>query len=85
MNKNFGIPLALFLLSMLFTLMLNPVVLLVVGMVICVVAVLKYHARKVAESKLGASLLFRSGLAVIVGSIVTIAFVLTAMSGLFSK
>lgn len=85
MNKNVAIPIALLLLSALLTLMFNPVVLLVVGVVICVVAVLKFRALKVTESKLGANLLFRSGLAVITGAIVAVIFVLAAMSGLFGK
>lgn len=85
MNKNVIVPIALLLLSALLTLMFNPVALLVVGVVICVVAVLKYRALKVTESKLSANLLFRSGLAVITGAIVAVAFVLAAMSGLFGK
>lgn len=85
MNKNVAIPIALLFLSVLLTLMFNPVALLVGGVVNCVVAVLKYRAGKVTESKLSANLLFRSGLAVIAGAIVTIAFVVTAMSGLFGK
>ena len=85
MNKSVAIPIALLLLSALLTLMFNPVVLLVVGVVICVVAVLKYRALKVAESKLSANLLFRSGLAVIAGAIIAVIFVLAAMSGLFGK
>ena len=85
MNKNIALPIALFFLSALLALMFNPVVLLVVGVVICVVAVLKYRAQKIAESKLGANLLFRSGLAVISGAIVAVVFVLAAMSGLFGK
>jgi hypothetical protein len=85
MNKNVGVPIALFFLSVCLTLMFNPVALLVFGVVICVVAVLKYRARKVAESKLGTNLLFRSGLAVIAGAIVAVVFVFAAMSGLFGK
>lgn len=85
MNRNLVIPIALLLLSALLTLMFNPVALLVVGVVICVVAVLKYRALKVTESKLGGNLLFRSGLAVITGAIVAVAFVFAAMSGLFGK
>ena len=85
MNKNLLIPVALFFLSVLLTVMLNPVALLVVGVVICVVAVLKYRALKVTESKLGANLLFRSGLAVVTGAIIAVIFVLAAMSGLFGK
>ncbi|HWR75818.1 MAG TPA: hypothetical protein VN283_01240 [Thiobacillus sp.] len=85
MNKNVAIPIALLFLSALLTLMFNPVALLVVGAVICVVAVLKYRASKVSESKLGANLLFRSGLAVIAGAIVAVVFVFAAMSGLFGK
>lgn len=85
MNKNVAIPVALLFLSALLTIMFNPIVLLVVGVVICVVAVLKYRAQKVTESKLGANLLFRSGLAVITGAIIAVIFVLAAMSGLFGK
>jgi hypothetical protein len=85
MNKNVLIPIVLFFLSVLLTVMLSPVALLVVGVVICVVAVLKYRALKVTESKLGANLLFRSGLAVIAGAIIAVIFVLAAMSGLFGK
>jgi hypothetical protein len=85
MNKNVLIPIALFFLSVLLTVMLSPVALLVVGVVICVVAVLKYRALKVTESKLGANLLFRSGLAVIAGAIIAVIFVLAAMSGLLGK
>jgi len=65
--------------------MFNPVVLLVIGVVICVFAVLKYRAQKFTESELGANLLFRSGLAVIIGAIIAVIFVLAAMSGLFGK
>lgn len=85
MNKNVLIPIALFFLSVILTVMLNPVALLVVGVVICIVAVLKYRALKVTESKLGSNLLFRSGLAVITGAIIAVIFVLAAMSGLFGK
>jgi hypothetical protein len=85
MNKNVAIPVALLFLSALFTIMFHPFVMLVVGVIICVVAVLKYRAQKVTESKLGANLLFRSGLAVITGAIIAVIFVLAAMSGLFGK
>lgn len=85
MNKNILMPIALFFLSVILTVMLNPAALLVVGVVICVVAVLKHRALKVAESKLGANLLFRSGLAVITGAIIAVIFVVAAMSGLFGK
>ena len=85
MNKNVGIPIALFLLSMLLTVMFNPFILLLMGAVICVIAVLKYRARKVAEPKLGGDLLFRSGLTFIAGDIIAVAFVFVAMSGLFGK
>ncbi len=85
MNKNVAIPVALLFLSALLTIMFHPFVMLVVGVIICVVAVLKYRAQKVTESKLGANLLFRSGLAVITGAIIAVIFVLAAMSGLFGK
>jgi heme/copper-type cytochrome/quinol oxidase subunit 2 len=85
MNKKVAIPVALLFLSALLTIMFNPVVLLVVGLVICVVAVLKYRAQKVTESKLSSNPLFRSGLAVITGAIIAVIFVLAAMSGLFAK
>lgn len=85
MNKNVGVPIALFLLSMLLTVMFNPVVMLLMSVVICVIAVLKYRAQKVAETKLGGDLLFWSGLAFISGVIVAVAFVFAAMSGLFGK
>lgn len=84
-QKCWHTPIALLLLSALLTLMFHPAASLMVGVVICVVAVLKYRARKVAGSTLGASLLFRAGLAVISGAIVAVAFVLAAMSGLFGK
>jgi heme/copper-type cytochrome/quinol oxidase subunit 2 len=85
MNKNILIPIALFFLSMILTIMFNPIALLVVGLAICVVAVLKYRAEQVLKSKLGANSLFRSGLAVIAGAIVAVVFVFAAMSGLLSK
>jgi hypothetical protein len=85
MKKNILILIALFFLSALLTVMLHPVAILMTGVVICVIAVLKHRSQKVTELKLGATLLFRSGLAVIVGAIVAVAFVLAAMSGLFGK
>ncbi|HQU79798.1 MAG TPA: hypothetical protein PLU47_10045 [Azonexus sp.] len=85
MNKNIAVPIALFFLSALLTVMLHPAALLLAGAVVCVIAVLKYRSRKVAELKLGATLLFRSGLAVIAGAIVAVAFVFAAMSGLFAR
>jgi uncharacterized membrane protein YfcA len=85
MNKNIVVPIALFFLSALLTVMLHPAALLLAGAVICVIAVLKYRSRKDTELKLGATLLFRSGLAVIAGAIVAVASVLAAMSGLFSR
>ena len=85
MNKNIAVPIALFFLSALLTVMFHPAVLLLAGAVVCVIAVLKYRSRKVIELKLGATLLFRSGLAVVAGAIVTVAFVFAAMSGLFAR
>lgn len=85
MNKNIAVPIALFFLSALLTVMLHPAALLLVGAVVCVIAVLKYRSQKVTELKFGATLLFRSGLAVIAGAIVAVAFVLAAMSGLFAR
>ena len=85
MTKHVVLPAALFFLSTLLTLMLHPAALLVAGVVICVIAVLTYRSRKGSELKLGATLLFRSGLAVIAGAIVAVASVLAAMSGLFSR
>ena len=85
MNKNIVVPIALFFLSALLTVMLHPAALLLAGAVVCVIAVLKYRSRKVNGLKLGATLLFRSGLAVIAGAIVAVAFVIAAMSGLFAK
>ena len=85
MNKNIVVPIAFFLLSALLTFMLHPAALLLAGAIVCVVAVLKYRSQKVAEPKFGVTLLFRSGLAVIAGAIVAVAFVLAAMSGLFAK
>ena len=85
MNKNIVVPIALFLLSALLTVMLHPAVLLLAGAIVCVIAVLKYRSRKVTELKLGATLLFRSGLGVIAGAIVAVAFALAAMSGLFGR
>lgn len=85
MNRNIVLPIALFFLSALLTVMLHPVALLLAGAVTCVIAVLKYRSRKVTELKLGATLLFRAGLAVIAGAIVAVAFVLAAMSGLFGR
>lgn len=84
MNRNIVVPTALFFLSALITVVLHPAALLIAGAVICVIAVLKYRSRKDTELKLGATLLFRSGLAVIAGAIVAVASVLAAMSGLFS-
>jgi heme/copper-type cytochrome/quinol oxidase subunit 2 len=85
MNKNVAIPIALLFLSALLSLMFNPVALLVGGAVLCIVAALRYRAGKVSESKLGTNVLFRSGLAVIAGAIVAVAFVFAAMSGQFGK
>ena len=85
MNKNIVVPTALFFLSALLTVMLHPAVLFLAGSVICVIAVLKYRSRKDTELKLGATMLFRSGIAVIAGAIVTVASVLAAMSGLFAR
>ena len=85
MNKNIVVPTALFFLSALLTVMLHPAVLFLAGSVICVIAVLKYRSRKDTELKLGATMLFRSGLAVIAGAIVAVASVLAAMSGLFAS
>ncbi len=65
--------------------MFHPAAILLAGAVVCVFAVLKYRSQKVAELKLGATLLFRSGLAVLAGAIVAVAFVLAAMSGLFAR
>ena len=84
MNRNIVVPTVLFFLSALLTVMLHPAALLIAGAVICVIAVLKYRSRKDTELKLGATLLFRSGLAVIAGAIAAVASVLAAMSGLFS-
>ncbi|WP_205201469.1 hypothetical protein [Azonexus hydrophilus] len=84
MNRNIVVPTALFFLSALITVVLHPAALLIAGAVICVIAVLKYRSRKDTELKLGATLLFRSGLAVIAGAIAAVASVLAAMSGLFS-
>jgi hypothetical protein len=82
---NIAIPLALFFLSGLLTAMLPPAAMLLAGAVVCVIAVLRYRSQKVAEQKLGATLLFRSGLALLAGAIVAVAFVLAAMSGLFAR
>jgi uncharacterized membrane protein len=79
MNKNVAIPIALLLLSVYLTLMSSPFVLLLVGVVICVVAIFKYRALKVTESKLGDNLLFRSGLAVIIGAIISVIFMIGAL------
>ena len=84
MNRNIVVPTALFFLSALITVVLHPAALLIAGAVICVIAVLKYRSRKDTELKLGATLLFRSGLAVIAGAIAAVASVLATMSGLFS-
>ena len=85
MNKNVVVPVALFFSSVLFSLMVHPIVLLVAGAAICLFVILKHRAREGAEPKLGVSLLFRSGLAVTTGAIAAAVFVFTAMSGLLSK
>ncbi len=85
MSKSAALPIALFFLSALLAVMLQPVALLLAGAVVCVIAVLKYRSRRVTELKLGATLLFRSGLAVIAGAIVAVAVVLAAISGLFGR
>lgn len=85
MNKNIAVPITLFFLSALLTVMFHPAVLLLAGAVVCVIAMLKYRSRKVIELKLGATLLFRSGLAVVAGAIVAVVFVFAAMSGLFAR
>lgn len=82
---NIAAPIALFILSALLTVMFHPAALLLAGAIVCVIAVLKYRYRKVTDLKLGATLLFRSGLGVISGAIVAVAFVSAAMSGLFGK
>jgi heme/copper-type cytochrome/quinol oxidase subunit 2 len=85
MKKDIFIPIVLFFLSVILTVMLNPVALLVVGVVICVVAMLKYRASMVAKSTQGSNTLLRTGLAVIAGAIVAFVFVFAAMSGLFGR
>jgi hypothetical protein len=85
MNKNVVIPIVVFFLSTLLTLMFHPVALLVAGVTICVIATLRFRVRKVIEPKLSSKLLFRSGFAVIAGAISAVVFVLTTMSGLFNK
>jgi hypothetical protein len=85
MNKNIAVPIVLFFLSALLTIMFHPAVLLLTGAVACVIAVLKYRSRKAGELKLGATLLFRSGLAVTAGAIIAVAFVFATMSGLFAR
>lgn len=85
MNKNNSVPIALFLLSTLLTVMFQPAALLLAGAFICAIAVLKRRSQKVAELNLGATLLFRSGLAVMAGAIVAVAFVFAAMSGLSAR
>lgn len=85
MNKTIVVPIALFFFSALLTVMLHPAALLLAGAVVCVIAVLKNRSRKLTELKPGTTLLFRSGLAVIAGAIVAVAFVLAAMSGLFAR
>jgi hypothetical protein len=62
MNKNVVVPVALFFPSVLFSLMVHPIVLLVAGAAICLFAILKHRAREGAEPKLGVSLLFGQGL-----------------------
>lgn len=85
MNKDIALPIALFFFSALLTVVLHPAALLLAGAVVCVIAVLKYRSQKVEELKLGTTLLFRSGLAVLAGAIVAVALVLAAMSGLFAR
>lgn len=85
MNRNVVVPVVLTFLSALLTLIFHPVAMLVAGVAIYVIAVLKCRTRKVTETKLGVTLLFRSGLAVIAGAIVAVAFVLTTMFGLLGK
>lgn len=85
MTKHVVLLTALFFLSALLTVMFHPPVLLLAGAVVCAIAVLKYRSRKDTELKLRATLLFRSGLAVIAGAIVAVASVLAAMSGLFAR
>lgn len=85
MNRNVVVPVVLTFLSALLTLIFHPVAMLVAGVAIYVIAVLKCRTRKVTETKLGVTLLFRSGLAVISGAIVAVAFVFTTMSGLLGK
>ena len=85
MNKNTLLPIVLFLLSVILTVMFNPAAVLVVGLIICIVAVLKRRSKEVPESKLGTNTLFRSGLAVIAGTVTSTVLVIAAMSGLLSK
>ena len=62
MNKNVSILIAVFLLSMLLTVMFNPTFILLMGMVVCLIAALKYRAKKVAEKSLKATCYLGHGL-----------------------
>lgn len=85
MNKNMIIPFVLFFLSALLTVVLHPFLLFFVGVAVCTIAALKYRSQKLIEPKLGATLLFRSGLAVIAGAMGAVVFVFAAMSGLLAR
>jgi hypothetical protein len=85
MKKNKTVPIALFFLSALLTIIFHPAALLLAGAIFCVIAALKHRSKTITELKLGATLLFRSGLAVIAGAIVAVAFVSAAMTGLFGR
>jgi hypothetical protein len=85
MKRNIAVPVAWFFLSAPLTVILHPAALLLAGAVGCVIAVLKYRSRNFTEQKLGTTLLFRSGLAVIAGAIVAVALVGAVMSVLFAR
>jgi hypothetical protein len=85
MNTNIAVSVALIFLSALFTVILTPTVVFLAGVVVCIVAALKFRSQKLAGLKLGNTALFRSGLAILAGAFLASFFVLAAMSGLFAR
>ena len=73
----------LFILSGLLSVMFIPLAPIIVGVAMSAIAAWKFKSRQSTDSKLGSNLLFRSGLAVVAGAVITTAFVIAAMTGLF--
>ena len=85
MIKQFSILAAAFLLSGLLAVVFIPLLPIMVGIGISCLAIWKFKIRESTGSKLSGDLLFRSGLAVIAGAIISLVFIIALMSGLFSN